>query len=150
MKLKRRAVAWRRVYLDTAAVRSSDTTNRWQPEASPRLSRGEERIEDPSEIFFTDTVAIVRHFHYSFRFKFFGLIVFRSGHPNPNLTIAICRFDGIDDQVQDGVFNLRRVDGNDYGIRGRFEFYVDAIAIRDRTRQLRTRQINGALHDVSK
>ena len=101
--------------------------------------RGEERIEDAREILFVDPTAVVRHLNYRFVFQIFGAIILRSSDPNLNLAIAICRFDCVDEQVKNGVFDLRRVDGDGYWIRGRFEFYADASA----TRQL------GALHGRS-
>lgn len=54
-----RAFAWRRTYLDAAAMHASDTPHGWQPEASPGLSRREKWIEDASEILFADAAAIV-------------------------------------------------------------------------------------------
>src|SRR5947207_1498620 len=112
-----------------------NAAHRGKAEASSSRSRGEEGIEDASKIFFTDASAIIRDFDYSFVFSFLRAMVLRSLDPYFDLTIAIYRLNCIDDQVQHGIFNLRRVDGNCYWVGRRIEFKPDAMTTRNCIRQ---------------
>ena len=83
--------------------------------ASPR---GEEGVEDAGEIFFTNAASIVRYFDYRFIFKFFGALIFRSRDLNLNRTLITNRLNGVDNQIEHGVFNLSWIDGYGYWIYG--------------------------------
>src|SRR6266498_5411343 len=71
-----RAFAWRRTYLDTAAMSASDTTHGGQPEAGAFPGGCEERIKNTGEIFLTNAAPIICDFNDGFFLGFCLTIAF--------------------------------------------------------------------------
>src|SRR6266849_895637 len=123
VKRKCRTCAQGRLDGDASAMGPRNAADCGKSEPGSSGSGGEERIKDAQQICFTDAAAIVRDFDYSFVFEICVRIVLSNA--NLNLTIPVCRLDGVDNQIEHGVFNLRSVNGNYNWIRRRLEFDLD-------------------------
>src|SRR4051794_17759953 len=103
---------------------SGDSSNRGEAEAGASRSRSEKRVEDAHHVFGADTTTSVGHFNY----RFFGNVrtfTFNSSNLNCDLAFAFDGFNRIDDQIEYGIFDESRVDGESERICGRLENQID-------------------------
>jgi hypothetical protein len=107
-----------------------NAAHRRKSESSAPSPGSKERIEDASEVFFTNAAAIVRNFDYRFLSIILAIILLTAIDPNFDFAIAVRRFYCINDQVQYGVFDLSRVNGNGYWFRRRLEFDIHETVTR--------------------
>ena len=106
MNPKARARAEGRCRFYSATMRPCDPAHRRQAKAGPALGRGEKRVENAAKIFFADASARVRNFDD----RFFAAILSLS-LPDfyRDAAFLFDRFDSIDNQIQNGILDLRRV-----------------------------------------
>src|SRR5205085_2317745 len=98
------------------------------------------------KIFFADSMAGVRNFDDRF---FAAIFSFFLPDPYRDASFFFDRFDGINNQVQNGVFDLRRVRMNDEIFRRSLEFYLDAAAASGSANRLRARDRHGYRRQLS-
>src|SRR5437764_14330478 len=104
-------------------MRPRDPAHRRQPEARTTLGRGKESVEDATKILRAYAPARVRHLDDCFFAVVFSLFLPDS---DSDASFFFDRFDGVNNQIQNRIFDLRRVSKNDEIFRGSFKFHVDA------------------------
>ena len=91
-------------------------------QARAAIGGGKERVEDSHEILLAYPTTIVGDFNQRLISRFFVASVFSTPDGHRHLTVDFDGLDGIDNEIQHRVFDLRRVGGEDNVILWRLKF----------------------------
>src|SRR5215831_14501816 len=103
MNPKRRTLTDFRNRFDPPSMRPRDASHRRQSQAGAAFGGREEGIENALQVVFADASSGVGYFNDCL---FAGLVRFKPLNAHGNPSFAFNRFDGVDHQIEDRIFNL--------------------------------------------
>src|ERR1051325_3585796 len=98
---------------DAATMHARDATHGWKAESGPASPRRIERIKDAREVCLSDAATCI--FHFDDRFILLAVTCFVASALDADFDMALAfnRFNGVDDEIEHGVFYLRGINGRD-------------------------------------
>lgn len=108
-------------------MQSGDAPYRRKPRASTTRSLREEGVEDARYIFFLDAATVIGNLDYCFSAGFFVGYVFSTPDRDSDLAVIFDGLDGVDNEIEHRVFELRRITPKYDVACGRFKFEAYSV-----------------------